>query len=577
MVIGSCLSSAIPPFVAALGERHCPIDFFNVNHGCHLPEAPPELLTGYDFLLIQIPIRILFPERDWMRLGPDDEVGAQALFAHGCRVLEMSLRNALAWTRQGRLPTFVANFLVPQQNPHGRFAARYSLVNPVYFVEQLNRFLYDLVASHEDTYLLDADRVSAVFGRKLVQDDAVTLFSHGGAYGDFDVNQDRHRLEVVPSMREQYGARPDLLYCALWEEAVAMFRTIRQLDAVKAVIVDLDDTLWRGVVADADEITSVTVEGWPIGFAEALLYLKKRGVLLAIVSKNDRGRIEELWPRLYADRVQLADFASVHIGWEAKAEGVARVLADLNILPGSAVFVDDNPVERHAVQAAFPDIRVLGANPYHLRRIMLWSPELQVARVTGESRARTEMVQAQVVRETARTQMSHADFLASVAPVVSVFEVFADGGPRFARLLELLNKTNQFNTTGRRWLGAELEAWLRAGGHAYAFEVTDKFTRYGLVGIALVEGDEFVQFVMSCRVLGLGVEVGALAAMVGAGLAGSVRARLVATAANLPVRDLWTRAGFEAEGDGFVLRDRTRLRCPEHVKVVDELGVLQRS
>ena len=178
-----------------------------------------------------------------------------------------------------------------------------------------------------------------------------------------------------------------------------MLRTIRQTDMVKLVLVDLDDTLWRGVAAEAAEVSSTASEGWPLGFAEALMFLKSRGVLLGIVSKNDEDRVREIWRRIYGTRIRLEDFAAVKINWRPKAENIEEILAEVNLLPNSVVFIDDNPVERAAVKAAFPEIRVLGPNPYLWRRILLWSPETQVATITSESAARTEMVQKQVQRE----------------------------------------------------------------------------------------------------------------------------------------------------------------------------------
>jgi len=125
-----------------------------------------------------------------------------------------------------------------------------------------------------------------------------------------------------------------------------MLRTLRQIDQVKLVIVDLDDTLWRGVIAEEGIDRPMVTEGWPAGLVEALVTLKKRGVLLAIASKNDEDRIRSFWPHLYGGRLELADFASVKINWQSKAENIAQILKETNLLPRNVVFLDDNPVER---------------------------------------------------------------------------------------------------------------------------------------------------------------------------------------------------------------------------------------
>src|SRR4029078_10386893 len=92
-------------------------------------------------------------------------------------------------------------------------------------------------------------------------------------------------------------------------ELVAMYRTIRQADMVKLVLVDLDDTVWRGFAEEEAEISSLSLEGWPLGFAEALLFLKKRGILLGIVSKNDEDRARAIWQRIYGNLIPFEGLA----------------------------------------------------------------------------------------------------------------------------------------------------------------------------------------------------------------------------------------------------------------------------
>jgi len=348
---------------------------------------------------------------------------------------------------------------------------------------------------------------------------------------------------------------------------------------VKLVLVDLDDTLWRGVAAEEAEVPSIVArEGWPLGFAEALMFLKRRGVLLGIVSKNDETRVREIWRRIYGSLIRLEDFAAVKINWRPKAENIEEILAQVNLLPKSVVFIDDNPVERAAVKAAFPDIRVLGPNPYLWRRILLWSPETQVATITAESAGRTEMVQKQVEREEQRQRLSREEFLASLGVRATLSEVTSSADRRFPRALELINKTNQFNTTGKRWTLQEFEGFFRDGGSIFALEVADQYTAYGIVGVLLVQGGDIGQFVMSCRVVGMDVEIaavsGVLQALDGRGI-GEYGATLELTPANLLCRDLWERCGFAAAGEGRYRRaGDPPLMTPAHIEL--RLEVVER-
>lgn len=398
----------------------------------------------------------------------------------------------------------------------------------------------------------DIDQISANFGRKYIQDDIIWLTTHQSVASDYDMKFDRHRVETPKPISAHHPLRVEEYILAVCHEIQAMHRTISQSDQVKLVIVDLDDTLWRGVIAEEGLGNPMLTEGWPIAFVEALTYLKKRGVLLAIASKNDETRIRELWSWIYGSRLELSDFASVKINWQPKTENIEAILKETNLLPRSAVFIDDNPVERANVAAAFPDMRVLGAEPYQFRRILLWAPETQVAYVTDESARRTEMIHAQVERENTRSRLSRDDFLETLGVSVRLYCVVGIQDVRFARAFELINKSNQFNTTGRRWTQDECAAALAEGTGFWAFEVSDRFTSYGIVGVAIVRAGCFEQFVMSCRVVGLGVEIAAIGAITET-IAGPVTACFLKTDANHLCRDLFARCGFVAEGDAWSL------------------------
>jgi FkbH-like protein len=235
------------------------------------------------------------------------------------------------------------------------------------------------------------------------------------------------------------------------------------------------------------------------------------------------------------------------------------------------VFIDDNPVERAAIKAAFPEMRVLGPNPYLWRRILLWSPETQVATVTAESAARTEMVQKQVEREGQRKRLSRAEFLASLEVRANLHEIASTADGRFPRTLELVNKTNQFNTTGKRWTLQEFTGFFRDGGRCFVLDVTDRYTAYGIVGVLLVSGNEITQFVMSCRVVGMDIEIaavgGVLQALAARGIA-EYGATLTHTSANLLCRDLWERCGFvEAGAEHYRRAPGAPLAVPSHIEL----------
>ena len=338
----------------------------------------------------------------------------------------------------------------------------------------MNEHLESNIIRRKNAYILDLDRISASIGRRYIQDDLVYSTYHNT---NLDQGQTvTNRMEPLARMGEHFDLLPRHVYPSMvWAELIAMHRVVCQADAVKAVVLDLDDTLWNGISGDIPDVGPWMRTGWPSGLAEALHYLKRRGILLAIISKNDEGRIRDIWNKIFDRNLSLTDFAAVRINWRPKAENMADILAGMNILPRSVVFVDDNPVERSAMKSAYPDMRILGRHPYYLRQTLLWASETQVASVTAESSNRTAMIQRQFEREDRRASMSREEFLQSASPTVSLSVIDGTEHPQFARALELINKTNQFNTTGRRWRHEDCQRFLGNGGRFHVFDVEDNF------------------------------------------------------------------------------------------------------
>jgi FkbH-like protein len=561
LLIGNCVfdSWATTTEASIIGT---PVDRILLNHVSELPASPPQPFESYDFQMLQVPLRVVLSEWVYLRLSYADEAAHQRMFEESAARLAMCLENALAWS--AHLPTFVMNYMGPQQNMLGRFMPRYDLRNPIHFIERINEALAGLIAGRANCFLLDADRVASVAGRRVMQDDSVCMHNHGGVLDDYDFGYDRERLELIGPVSEYYELGGPRFIEMMWLEAAAMFRSLKRVDQVKMVCVDLDDTLWRGVLAEGAQIDGSLVEGWPLGVIEALAYLKKRGVLLTIISKNSEERIRELWPQLIGPRLLLDDFAIRKINWRTKVDNMAEAIQEAGLLPSSVVFVDDNPVERAAIKEAFPEIRVLGAPHYYWKRILLWSAETQVTTITEESTQRTEMVQAQVKREFARSAMSREEFLLSLDLNVTLQAVRSVGNARFARAFELLNKTNQFNTTGKRWSHADCQRFFGDSGVWWVVDVSDRFTRYGLVGIAVLRETSIDQFAMSCRVIGLDVERAVMAALTSQHAeSGRLCGVVHDSGVNVLSRDLFERCGWTF--DGATWQSEGVAEIPAHV------------
>ena len=568
LVIGSCQAEGWK-----FNKIDSNIELYDVvitNNLAKLENKSEEEIKKYDLQILQIPIRSLIHDSLFWNIKYDDLQAYEDAFIQIHQKLTLMVDEIIAYNKSSGLLTFFANFLTPQQNPMGRLLPKYDLRNIEYFIHKINESLEKILSKYSNVFVLDIDKLSSIYGKKFIQDDSIEIFSHGSVAPYLPINS--ARIEPSPSMTDHYDLRAVEFKSAVWSEVTAMWRTIRQKDQVKLVVVDLDDTLWNGVVGEMDNPDGLIAEGWPLGLVEALAYLKKRGVLLAIISKNDESRIRDIWPKIFSNKIALDDFAVIKINYEPKVLNMQDILDKVNLLPKSVIYIDDNPVERASMKSAFPEMRVLTRFHYYWRRILLWSPETQVQSLSKESLNRTEMIRAQISRDALKQEMSREDFLKSLQVRLNLFEISSSGDPKFARSLELINKTNQFNTTGKRWTLEEMNNHFSSGNCIYAFEVTDNFTSYGLVGVIVTRAKEICQMVMSCRVIGLDVEICAVG-LVSDRLRLKFRGEdiftsLVETPANKLCRDLWDRCGFIFKDGGYYLDKDSYIKNPIHISII---------
>jgi FkbH-like protein len=543
LVVGGCLAQPFPEIAARIDPRFKG-DFFLLNNFDSFPEMPDAQAAQYDFQIIHIPLRSILGTAYF--LLPDDGSRHEEFLRQTQDYLARHLANALKLNVERKLLTFVLGFLVAQQNPLGRFQPRYDLRNVMHFVERLNQFLAAQCASYQNVHWVDADQLTATIGKKYCQDDTVWSFTHGTTLSDGDHDHDLNRIQPPASMQHYYTAHWLEFFEVLLNEIFAMFRTARQLDMVKLVAVDLDDTMWRGVAAEG---TLGILEGWPMGFMETLLILKKRGILLAIVSKNDEQFIQSKWDQIVQGQISWNDFAVRKINFQTKAQNLAGIIREVNLRPENVIMVDDNPVERAAIQEQLPGVRVLGSHLYYLKRVLLWSAETQQAVLTSESGRKTEMVRAQLEREEVRKSLSQAEFLQTLNLRVTLSQIHETADVHMNRTLELFNKTNQFNTTGARYTLEQCHQLLAAGHQLHVFQAVDRFTQYGLIGAAWVHQGCIEHVVMSCRALGLGIEdafVANLARQLGSQGVAVMFGKLLHTDANMACRPFYSRNGFAA-------------------------------
>src|SRR5262249_12122621 len=226
--------------------------------------------------------------------------------------------------------------------------------------------------------------------------------------------------------------------------------------------------------------------GLYFGLHEALLCLKRRGIVLACVSKNDEATVRELWtyPAHYPkDRLLTPDdFVTWRVNWHDKVENIRSIADELGFALETFLFIDDHPIERDRVRQRLPKVEVWGENLFALRRRLLDDPRLQVPRITEESSARTDLVKAQLNRQQLRAEIiDERDYVASLQIECRIARVVGDD--RLDRISELFARTTQFNTSGRKFSVAELSAMIRdTNAWIFSLDVADRFGEQGLVG-----------------------------------------------------------------------------------------------
>ena len=349
------------------------------------------------------------------------------------------------------------------------------------------------------------------------------------------------------------------LLAGLWCRAL---RALTKTPA-KVLVVDLDNVLWQGIVGE-DGIDGlqmgVSGAGWfHRRFQQALLELRKAGVLLAVSSKNNPAEAQAVLREHPDCLLRPAHFAALEIGWEPKSQGLRRLAARLGLGLDSFVFIDDSAFEREEVRSALPEVTVLDfpRDPSGLVPMLEGCPAFDRLRITHEDAGRAESYAAEAGRESLREgAASPEDFYRSLQLTATLRRARpAD----FERLHQLIHKTNQFNLTSER-LSAEAFRERLAAAHfeIYGMRVADRFGDSGLVGLALVDRSaparwRVENFLLSCRVIGRTVEhafVAWLAARARAQGAQSLTFAFVASPRNQVAREFLERSGLQPSADG---------------------------
>ncbi len=403
-----------------------------------------------------------------------------------------------------------------------------------YQIQRMNQALCEACRSFLNAYIVDYDGLVSKYGSVNWHDHRMRLYA---------------RAPIAQRMSHELAL-----------EYVKFFRALKGASK-KCLALDGDNTLWGGILGE-DGLEGIKLGGEYPGnayaaFQEYILRLKKRGVILAFATKNNAQDIDELFANHPSMLIKKEDFAVIRANWNPKSQSLREIAQQLNIGVEHVVLVDDSPVECEEVMQALPEVDVvtLDGHPETYPHLLARDGLFDTLIVSSEDLRREQLYQQREQSEILRSQTANLeDFYRSLGMKLTFATVDAMS---LARSAQLTQKTNQFNATTIRY--AESDIAKRMAENSWILttvQVVDRFGDNGIVGLVMAErdADSLVvdTFLLSCRVIGRTVETAMLAFLcdVAAKLnLKRIRARIVPTRKNIPVRDVYERHGFTRTGE----------------------------
>lgn len=557
-LIGSgSLSFWVPVLRPVIFAAGIDIDLFTGEFGQHRQEV-----LDSSSALANFRPEVVILATDWRSLGLSLEVAEadSVVCGHVTELRTLWRHCAETWGAA----VIQHNFEIPEVDPFGHLSAELP-GGRARILRRLNLALSDAAAA-DNIAVLDVDQVASLFSKRHWHD------------------------PIAWATSKQYPAPAALPLLARHEAAI--LRALAGLTS-KCLVLDLDGTLWGGVIGE-DGLTGIRLGGSPEGeawvsFQHFVRGLSKRGILLAVCSKNNPEDALEPF-RSHPEMVlKRDDFAAFVANWQSKSENLRHIAAELNLGLDSLVFVDDHPVERAQVRADLPEVEVpeMPRDPALYDVAISRSLFFEGVSLTADDRARVDTYRgneerAQLFAATGNLE----DFLRNLQMRLELrpFDLV-----NLPRIVQLINKTNQFNLTTRRMSAAMANQMVGDPlWYTQFVRVRDRFGDNGITGVltARREGNAWRvdNWLLSCRVLGRRIEEVMLTALFGfatASGAAEVIGEYLPTAKNGQVANLYERLDFvrvrenEAGEALFVRRlDGTGLDFPQWAKVIDATAVI---
>jgi FkbH-like protein len=462
------------------------------------------------------------------------------------------LNLASRFTKNSKSKLIIANLSIPTFSQYGIFDSKteYGIKEMIY---DFNTQLSDSCKNIDGVYVFDFDSFVSRYGEE-------NIFN----FQQFFVGDIKISLEFIPFLASDLMAY------------IIAFLGLSK----KCIVLDLDNTLWGGIVGE-DGFDGIQLGPQPPGnayfeFQKILQAFNKRGIILAINSKNnpdDAIKIIREHPYML---LREGDFACVKINWDDKVTNMKEIAEELNIGLDSMVFFDDDPVNREYIKVNLPQVTVpeLPSDPSEYPHVLLRMNDFSLLKITEEDTSRNKMYLEQKKRkELEESSSSLEDFLKTLGLRVQIKK---SNNFTIPRISQLTLKTNQFNLTTKRYQEEDIRKFSQDDNMLVGCaQVHDKFGDNGITGVFIVQKENTKEwfldtFLLSCRIMGRNVEKAILSYIFDEAKKGGVtkiKAKYLPTPKNKPIESFLPECGFQKRNDHWEYDLTKPFTLPAYLKI----------
>lgn len=455
-----------------------------------------------------------------------------------------------SYTNKSKSKLIVTNIHVPVYSPYGIYETKadYGLHE---MIMHFNSQLAAYVKSQDSVYLYDLNGFIGRFGEENVFDYRQFF------YGDVKIS-----FDYIPYLAH---------------DMMGYIKAVLGLNK-KCIVLDLDNTLWGGIVGE-DGFDGIKLGQDPIGkafveFQNVLLALHQRGIILAINSKNnleDAMRVIKEHPDMV---LREEHFSCMKINWNDKVSNIQQIANELNIGLDSMVFFDDDPRNREYVRSNVPQVLTVELSPdvALYAKTLMYMNDFHLLKITQEDIHRGKMYLQDKQRKDLEVSATNlTEFLKQLDIKLKIKKANDFTIPRIS---QLTLKTNQFNLTTRRYQEEEIKKFVNDQNYLIGcVQVEDKFGDNGITGVFIVKKENNSEwlidtFLLSCRVMGRGIEEGILTYILQKakeeGIV-KVKGEFIPTKKNKPSENLFSDFGFMQEGSYWTYSLTNPIKIPQHL------------